>query len=125
MDEAIYSSGVPLSRLKAWLGEPIDSVDDVGDAFSVRMTRVIDGTECHQDVPNTGLAWDCLDFEKTFRSIHRVAADASESAAEHIMQTLFVASQMHLLTQCRAECIGDDQWVIRHQCVKHFSERLR
>lgn len=124
MDESIYFGGVPLSRLREWLGEPVESPDDVVDTLSVRITHVIDDVTHEQEVPAKAVAWDCLGFEKTFRSIHDIASRASEPAYEIVLQALSAASQLHLLTQCRAERIGDDRWIIHTQCVKHLSERL-
>ena len=113
-----------MSRLKEWLGEPLDPSDDVRSAPSVRVTHVIEGVARDQQGEAKALAWDCLGFEKTFRSIHDVASRASKPAHVLVTQALLAASQLHLLAQCRAQCIGDDRWIIQHQCVKHLSERL-
>jgi hypothetical protein len=123
VDEAFFSDGVPLSKLEEWLGEPVDSTYDRDETISVRITHVV-GDVPHEVAPssNETISWDCLGYEKTFRAIHQVASDASESQRDMVLQALSASSQMHLLTQCRAERIGTDRWIVHHLCVKHISE---
>jgi hypothetical protein len=123
VEEAFFSGGVPLSKLKEWLGEPLDSTYDRDQTISVRIAYVVG------DIPrevspsnNEIITWDCLDFERTFRAIHQAAFHASESQRDMVLQALSTSSQMHLLTQCRAERVGNDLWIMQHLCVKHVSE---
>ncbi|MBV8643432.1 MAG: hypothetical protein JO225_05895 [Candidatus Eremiobacteraeota bacterium] len=99
VEEAFFSGGVPLRTLEAWLGEPLDS-------------------------PNASatVTWDCFGYEKTFRAVHDAASRVAESQRGMVLAALSAASQLHLLTQCRAERVDEERWVMLSVCLKHISE---
>jgi len=100
-EEAFLSGGVPLRTLEAWLGEPLDSPSGATTAT---------------------VTWDCFGYEKMFRAVHDAASRVSESQRGMVLAALSAASQLHLLTQCRAERVDEDRWVMLSVCLKHISE---
>jgi hypothetical protein len=121
VEEAFFSSGVSLSKLEEWLGQPLDSTYDGDETISVSITHVVGGVS-HEVSPSSNeiVSWDCLGYEKTFRAIHEAASHASESRGEMVLQALSASSQVHLLSQCRAERVGNNVWIMQHLCMKHM-----
>src|ERR1700736_1606860 len=106
MNERYVSGGVSFAALAELLGAPIASGAPAA-AFTEEATSSI-------------RRWDCLRFETTYRTILEATAEAPESDQGFVTHVLSVASNLHLLTQCRAECLEDDRWVLRNICVLHL-----
>lgn len=124
MKDELFFGGVSLLELNSRLGEPLQSGPRGGQEISVRVTHRVGDVVYEVEPPDREtITWDCLAFEKTFRAVHEVAARASEQDAEFIVQALSTASQMHLLSQCRAEQVGEDRWTLTYLCLKHLCER--
>jgi hypothetical protein len=120
-EEAFFSGGVPLWRLQEWLGAPLDSRYEQTISATVRV--VVGGVAREVEPSNNEIvAWDCLRYEKTFRAIHEAASDAPQSQRDFVFRALATSSQMHVLTQCRAERVGYDLWIMRLLCLKHICE---
>jgi hypothetical protein len=125
VEEAFFVGGVPLGRLKEWLGEPISPTSG-GYGYqpvSVRVAHVNEGTP--RDVRSNAdelVAWDCIGYEQTYRAIHEIASHASPAHQDMISQALSISAEMHLITHCFAQRVGEERWVMQHVCVKHISE---
>ena len=121
-EEAFFSGGVPLWRLQEWLGAPLDSTYERDQTIAVTVTVEVGGVARELPPNNEVVAWDCLGYEKTFRAIHEAAADAPQSQRDFLFHALATSSQMHVLTQCRAERVGYDLWIMQLLCLKHICE---
>ena len=119
MDTALlFRDGVSMAFLREWLGEPLPRGSHAGDEVAPA-AGVHDQTRL-DDATGETVIWDCLRYEGTFREIHEAIARAPQGAHGFVTAALAAASEVHLLSQCSARCVGEDRWILERQCLNHL-----
>lgn len=114
---------VSFGTLLKSLGQPLSAeASGATQGVSSRVEFVVNGlVEKHFDSSTSNLLfWDCLQFEVPFQMILVALSRGAEVNSEFLLNVLSAAAQLHVLCRCAAEKVGEDRWILRQRCLKHF-----